>query len=309
MNSQQAAENGKKVGLIGLGLLGRALARRLAGAGYTVHGYDPDPAAVAAGRLRGVHIEPDPGAVARGCLSLLFALPDSTVRQVLLWGNDGLAAALRPGMLILDTSTGRPEDLLADHERLARQGVRLIDACVAGSSGELEDGKAPILVGSEDDLPQGKALLDALAARVFYLGAPGQGSRAKLVVNLVLGLNRLVLAEGLGLAAKAGFDWTQILEILKAGGSYSRVMDIKGSRMITGDFEPVARLRQHAKDVSLIRQLAEQLGARTPLSELHQRLLEEAMAAGWGDLDNAAVIKLFSQCGEASPKVPLRRGI
>ena len=116
----------------------------------------------------------------------------------------------------------------------------------------------------------------------------------KLVVNLVLGLNRAALAEGLALARWCDLDLGQCLRVLQAGAAYSRVMDTKGRKMIEQDFRPEARLSQHLKDVRLILALAEQVGARTPLSQLHRELLERAEAAGWGQDDNSAVIRLFT---------------
>jgi 3-hydroxyisobutyrate dehydrogenase-like beta-hydroxyacid dehydrogenase len=115
----------------------------------------------------------------------------------------------------------------------------------------------------------------------------------KLVVNLVLGLNRAALAEGLALAHHCGLDPTAALEVLRAGPAYSRMMDIKGAKMLAGDFTPQARLAQHLKDVRLILKLGEASGARLPLSTLHRALLEQLAAAGYHDADNSAIIRAF----------------
>jgi 3-hydroxyisobutyrate dehydrogenase-like beta-hydroxyacid dehydrogenase len=117
----------------------------------------------------------------------------------------------------------------------------------------------------------------------------------KLVVNLVLGLNRAVLAEGLSLARSCGLDLPETLRVLRAGAAYSRVMDSKGPKMIAGEFQPQARLSQHLKDVRLILAEAERVGALVPLSRLHRDLLEAVEAGGWGEEDNAAVIRAFSR--------------
>jgi 3-hydroxyisobutyrate dehydrogenase-like beta-hydroxyacid dehydrogenase len=116
----------------------------------------------------------------------------------------------------------------------------------------------------------------------------------KLVVNLVLGLNRAVLAEGLSLARACGLDLPETLRVLRAGAAYSRVMDSKGPKMIAGEFQPQARLSQHLKDVRLILAEAERAGALVPLSRLHRDLLEAVEAGGWGEEDNAAVIRAFA---------------
>jgi 3-hydroxyisobutyrate dehydrogenase-like beta-hydroxyacid dehydrogenase len=115
----------------------------------------------------------------------------------------------------------------------------------------------------------------------------------KLVVNLVLGLNRAVLAEGLAFARGCGLDLPRVLEVLQAGAAYSRVMDAKGARMLARDFRPQARLRQHLKDVELILDEARRVGAKAPLSELHRELLRRVVEQGSGDEDNSAVIRAY----------------
>lgn len=125
----------------------------------------------------------------------------------------------------------------------------------------------------------------------------------KLVVNLVLGLNRAVLAEGLTFAKRLGVSQQDALKVLKAGVAYSRIMDTKGDKMISGDFTPVARLSQHLKDVRLMLAAAARTGQRLPLSETHRELLERAEQLGLGALDNSAVIRAI-EAGPARKKSP-----
>jgi 3-hydroxyisobutyrate dehydrogenase-like beta-hydroxyacid dehydrogenase len=133
-----------------------------------------------------------------------------------------------------------------------------------------------------------------LSKAQYYFQTPGQGNRVKLIVNLVFGLNRLVLAEALGLADRAGFDLNTILNVLKSGETYSVAMDTKGPKMISGEYEPaVARLGQHAKDVHLILDYARQLGAEVPMTEAHARIIDQLVREGFGDLDNAAIFKAY----------------
>jgi 3-hydroxyisobutyrate dehydrogenase-like beta-hydroxyacid dehydrogenase len=115
----------------------------------------------------------------------------------------------------------------------------------------------------------------------------------KLVVNLVLGLNRAVLAEGLSFARACGLDGKAALNVLRAGAAYSRVMDTKGEKMLAGEFVPEARLSQHHKDVYLILDAARKSGIELPLSRVHERLLSEAEGIGCGDLDNSAIIRAY----------------
>ena len=134
-------------------------------------------------------------------------------------------------------------------------------------------------------------IFQTLGAEIFYLGISGNGSKAKLASNLILGLNRLALAEGLVFADKLGLDTKAFLELLKVTPAYSAAIDVKGKKMLEGDFDPQARLRQHHKDVSIILKYSEQLGQELPLSKVHLDVLNKAIAAGDGDLDNSAVIR------------------
>jgi 3-hydroxyisobutyrate dehydrogenase-like beta-hydroxyacid dehydrogenase len=134
-------------------------------------------------------------------------------------------------------------------------------------------------------------IFQILGKNVFYLGDSGNGSKAKLASNLILGLNRLALAEGLVFAEKLGLDQKAFLELLKVTPAYSAAMDIKGKKMLDGDFTAQARLTQHHKDVSIILKYSEKLGQELPLSQVHLDVLKKAIEAGDGDLDNSAVIR------------------
>ena len=150
-----------------------------------------------------------------------------------------------------------------------------------------------------------RALVASIGVFVLLVGGAalvwGSGARAKLVVNLVLGLNRAALAEGLAFARRCGLDPAAVLNVLRSGGAYSRVMDTKGQRMLDGNFTPDARLAQHWKDVRLILAEARRAGATTPLSELHERLLAELVAQGNGELDNSSVIRAFEAKASRAP--------
>jgi 3-hydroxyisobutyrate dehydrogenase-like beta-hydroxyacid dehydrogenase len=293
-------QNAEPVGLVGLGLVGQALAGRFLAAGIEVVGYDPDKAAADAARELGARIAGSAAEVAAAARLVLLSLPNSAVVEAVLWGEGRLGAACRPGSVVVDTTTAEPTETVRQAERLAEREVRLVDCALVGSSAEIARGEGLGLLGMADGEVWFVPALRAAIGRLFLLGGCGQGHRAKLVVNLVLGLNRLVLAEGLGLARRCGMDAAALLEILKAGGAYSKVMETKGPAMLARRFAPpAARLAQHAKDVSLILRLGEEAGARLPLSELHHRLLAEAMGRGLGELDNAAVAELF--LGQAPP--------
>ncbi len=147
--------------------------------------------------------------------------------------------------------------------------------------------------GGAADFARCAVLFAALGSRAIHVGANGDGARMKLVTNLVLGLNRPALAEGLALAEAMGLDLRQTLHVLQSSAAASRIMDSKGGKMIARDFSPVARLSQHLKDVRLIQQAAAAAGLRLPLTEAHRHLLEQAENAGLGAQDNSALIEVI----------------
>jgi 3-hydroxyisobutyrate dehydrogenase-like beta-hydroxyacid dehydrogenase len=197
---------------------------------------------------------------------------------------------------VIDTTTGEPDQISGFGARLAARGIRYIDATIGGSSRQVLSGDAILICGGDPEaFAACRDVLDVCAARCFHVGPCGAGARMKLVLNLVLGLNRAVLAEGLTYAAAVGVDPAAALEILKAGPAYSRAMDVKGAKMLAGDFEPEARLSQHLKDVRLILETGARAGVFLPLSSIHRELLERAETLGFGAADNSAVIRAFSR--------------
>lgn len=278
------------VGLVGVGLLGKALAERLLRAGFSVVGYDVNSERGQALAALGGRAADSLGEIAC-CSRVLLSLPDTPIVETVL---HELGPQLRAGTYLVDTTTGDPERTAALGANLARQGIHYLDATISGSSEQVRAGEAVVMVGGEPASSERCADLFACFAKEwFHVGPWGSGARMKLVINLVLGLNRAVLAEGLSLARASGLDLRETLRVLRAGAAYSRVMDTKGQKMIAGEFQPQARLAQHLKDVRLILAEAERVGALVPLSQVHRDLLEWVEARGWGEEDNAAVIRAY----------------
>ncbi len=286
-------EQREQIGLIGLGLMGSALAARLASAGYGLLGQDLDRARCRALQAAGGEVVPESASIFERCERIVLSLPDSEVVARVL---DGVAEWLRPGLLVLDTTTGSPRDTADLGARLAGSGVAYLDATVSGSSAQVERGEVTVMVGGQPaDFARAGDLLACFARRVFHLGPWGAGARMKLVSNLVLGLNRAALAEGLAFADALGLDSASALEVLRASMAYSRIMDTKGGKMVEGDFSVEARLSQHLKDVRLILAEADSAGLALPASETHRALLEAAEAAGYGDADNSAILRAYAR--------------
>ena len=279
------------LGLIGIGLLGSAIASRLLASGYRIHGYDTNQDQVKGfAKIGGVPCESAREVVGQ-CGILILSLPTSEVVRTLI---EELRGTTVEGRMIIDTTTGDPSDMVSFGSELKNRGARYVEATVAGSSSQVTRGEVSLFLGGESNtLDLLKPLFSAMSSKYFHLGPVGAASRFKLVHNLVLGLHRAVLAEGLVFAEELGFDQERTLNILKQSPAASGVMQTKGRRMVEGDYEPQARLSQHLKDVRLILSEVTETSMNAPLSVTHQDLLEQAVQLGYGDADNSAIIEAY----------------
>lgn len=278
------------VALVGVGLLGSALAERFLGGNLRVIGFDLRPSqrlwleSIGCCAANSVA-----DAVALSPVVVLCLPTSSIVAEVVAEARPKLI-----GKTVIDATTGDPEETAALGESLAEGGVDYLDATVAGSSEQVRQGEAIVMAGGRCEVfERCRPLLSLFAKQAFHVGPWGSGARMKLVVNLAIGLHRAVLAESLALARQSGLDVRAALEILKSGPAYSRAMDAKGVKMIEGDFAPQAKLSQHLKDVRLILSQGERCEVDLPLSRLHEQILSRLEAAGWGDLDNSAVYRAY----------------
>jgi 3-hydroxyisobutyrate dehydrogenase-like beta-hydroxyacid dehydrogenase len=284
--------DGAPVGLIGIGLLGEALARRLRDAGLAFAGFDLDPTKTAKLAELGGRAASSAGALALSCHPIVLAVfttdqVEEIVEQELLPALGGGS-----GRIVLCASTCDPDRVAALAERVRPRGLRLLEAPVSGSSGQVSRGEGVGLIGGDAELVAETApVLRVLFPTYFHIGKTGDGGRAKLAINLILGLNRLALAEGLLFAERLGLDPAAFLEVARASACHSQVMDVKGPKMIARDFAPEGRVTQHLKDVGLMLDQAARKGVRLPLGEVHADVLAACVRHGEGDLDNCAVIE------------------
>lgn len=286
------------IGLIGLGLVGMAMTERLKADQFNIVGYDIDQSKCEHLEQFGGAAVSNPAQVAEQTERIILSLPDSDAVLQVVEGSGGILEAKKTLNYIIDTTTGEPDKAAALAKRLSGRNIYFLDAPFSGSSEQVRHKEVVFMVGGDKvAFEKCTDIFNSLGAKAFYLGTSGNGSRAKLAGNLVLGLNRLALAEGLVFAAKLGLETKAFLELLKVTPAYSAAMDVKGKKMLEGDFTPQARLRQHHKDVSIMLKYAENLKQELPLSKVHKEVLEKAITAGDGDLDNSAVIKEIQRRG------------
>jgi len=285
------------VGVIGLGLMGGALTQRLAAAGFDVVGFDIDAAKTARIADFGGRPAATIAEVTRAADPIILAVfdtdqvEDAVERHIVPALGEGAAK------VVMCTSTCDPDRIAALSARVSHR-IRFLETPVSGTSEQVRCVEGVGLIGGDAAIAAGcAAVLDALFPVRFHVGKPGDGGRAKLAINLVLGLNRAALAEGLVFASCLGLDPEAFLGIARRSAAYSQVMDTKGDKMIAEDFVAQGRAHQHLKDVRLMFDQADRRGQDLPMLKVHRDLLDACVRAGEGDLDNSVIIREIARRG------------
>jgi putative dehydrogenase len=277
------------IGLIGLGLMGGALAHRLTGAGFPVLAFDvnPDKALLLAG-MAGIEVAASADDICLRCSRVVLAVYDTAQVEAVV---QELETTAHP-MDVLCTTTVEPRKIAFIAARAARYAITLIEAPISGTSAQLEAGKGlGLLAGPPGAVDRVADLLDAICPMRFNLGSPGNASKAKLAINLVLQLNRAALAEGLVFAERLGLKPAEFLEVLRASPAGSNVMTEKGEKMVRREYSPQSHIAQTLKDAKLMLETAHRLGQNLPMMEANATLLAIAIALGGDERDSAAVIE------------------
>jgi 3-hydroxyisobutyrate dehydrogenase-like beta-hydroxyacid dehydrogenase len=288
------------VGVIGVGLMGEVFARRLVAAGFGVVGYDIDPQKTVRLKEFGAHGAATIADLASAASPIVLAVFDTNqVEQVV--EQELLPILTAPGQkpkVVLCTSTCDPDRVAALAERAEKRGLKFLETPVSGTSEQVRQGDGVGLIGGDAAIvAEVDDVLQALFPKRFHVGSAGDGGRTKLAVNLILGLNRLALAEGLVFATRLGLDPDAFFKVAHASAAYSQVMDTKARKMIASDFRPEGRARQTLKDVHLMLEQADKLGQSLPLLSVHCDVLETCVRNGEGDLDNSVIIQEIRRRG------------
>ena len=283
------------IGIVGLGLMGTAMSQKLMQEGHRVRGFDIDQSRLDALAENGGAPAGSAAEAAEDAQFVIISLLYSHVVRETCLGDGGIASVARDGLIIIDTSTASPDDSEKLGKDLRKKNIGFLDASLSGSRNNVLDGKIVSVVGGEEsDFEAAKPILAEFARSIHHMGPNGAGARTKLVINLVLGLTRLALSEGLVLGMKSGLEMEGLLEVLKDSAAYSKAMDQRGPRMIHADYDnPLSRIKQHHKDVRLMLEQGQKLGSPMLLSSVHQQVLQAAELGGLADADTSAIIEVF----------------
>ncbi len=292
---EQSSEK-QTIGFIGLGIMGRPMARNVLAAGFALVVYDLMSEPVTELAKLGATAANSPAEVATASDVVLLCLPDSPDVEAAMTGRQGLLAGARSGQIVVDMSTISPVTARALAEKAAAQGVILLDAPVSGGQVGAANGTLSIMVGGDAEaLEQIRPVLSAMGKTILHLGDSGAGQVAKACNQLVIAVTIEAVAEAMVLASKAGVDPAKVRAALLGGYANSRVLEGHGERFLARDFTPGFRTRLQYKDLNIALDTGRAYGAPLPAGALVHQLYAAMMARGDGDLDHSALITLIEE--------------
>jgi putative dehydrogenase len=284
-----------RVGVVGIGNMGLAMALRLHEQGFEVRVRDVDPAREALAADAGLAASPTPAALAAASDTVIIAVVDAAQTEVVLFGRDGAAAALAPGRCVLLCPTIAPADTECFAQRLAGAGIDTIDAPMSGGPARARAGQMSLMVACPQVVfERWCQLLESLSDKVFRLGERvGDGARVKLVNNLLAGINLAGAAEVLALAERIGLDPARTLDVIEQSSGQSWIGSDRLRRAIAGDLAPRAHTTLLNKDTHLALGMAAAAGFAAPLGEQAAALFARACESGFAALDDASLFELL----------------
>jgi len=284
----------ENLGLIGLGLMGKPMARNLLKAGYALVAHNRSRAAMDELAAEGARIARSPREVAAQCDRIILMLPDSAAVEQVVAGAHGLFEGARRGALVIDMGTTHPRvarKLAADADA---RGIDFLDAPVSGGVAGAQNATLSIMVGGkaaafERALP----VFNALGKKITRIGDAGAGQIAKAANQIVVGLTIQAVAEALAFAQKAGVDPAPVRAALLGGFAASRVLEVHGERMIHNNFAAGARVKTHHKDLQIALEVAQDVRARLPVTAQVDAFFAQLIAQGHADDDHSALYRLL----------------
>lgn len=242
----------------------------------------------------GMDAAPTPAAVAKRAETVIIMVPDTPSVETVLLGEHGVVSELQPDGLVIDMGTTMVGETRRFAECVVAAGGAYVDAPVSGGTIGAQSGTLTIMAGGADDaIARIMPVFEVLGQRTTHVGGVGTGQVAKAANQVIVGLNIGAVAEALTLAKRAGADPARVREALKGGFADSRILEVHGQRMVDGNFAPGGKCVTQRKDMNQALELAASLGFDLPATRLNRDLYDKVIAAGHGDLDHAALFKVF----------------
>jgi 2-hydroxy-3-oxopropionate reductase len=282
------------VGFIGLGIMGKPMAKNLMEAGYdlVVHNRSPEKAEELAGE--GATAAGTPREVAEGCDVVITMLPDSPQVEEVLSGEGGVFEGVREGVLIVDMSTISPVVTESLSARAKEKGASLLDAPVSGGDVGAIEGTLSIMVGGdEEDFERAKPLFDVMGKTVTHVGPTGAGQVTKAANQIVVALTIEAVSEALVLGSKGGVSPEKILDVLGGGLAGNKVMEVKREKFLSHTFDPGFRSELHHKDLGIALAAGREYGVALPVTAVVDQMLLTMRRKGWGGEDHSALLRII----------------
>ena len=290
----------RKIGFIGLGLMGKPMAINLVKAGHTVTVWNRTPERAQEVTAQGAKLAKSPREVAESCDFLITMVSDPPALEEVLWGHagksDGALDGVHSGAIYMDCSTVSAALARKIAEVCARSGVKFLDAPVTGGDWGAREGNLVFMIGGDAaTVKEAEAILGVMGKKWFHLGAHGAGQTVKVAMNTLLALQVDAMAEALALVTKAGLKGEQLIEVMQSSMGRSALLDLKSPLMLKGDFKPSFPLRLMHKDLGLALDLANQLGVALPATAAAREVYNYVKGEAKEDLDYSAVMKFWKK--------------
>lgn len=287
----------KSTGIIGLGAMGAGVARSLLRAGFPVHACDARPNALAPLVAEGAVGHPTPASLATAVERLIVLVVNAEQTDAVLFGADGAAPNLRPGAVVIASSTVPPHYAQALGERLRALGVHHLDAPVSGGAARAASGEMTIMAsGAPEAFAAVEDLLAAIAVKVYRLGnAPGMGSKVKMINQLLAGVHIAAATEAMALGIRAGIDPSTLYEVISNSAGASWMFQNRVPHILAGDYRPLSAVDIFVKDLGIVLDSARKLTFPLPLTSAAHQMYLATSASGLGGEDDSAVIKTFAR--------------
>ena len=288
----------ERIGLIGLGIMGKPMARNLVKAGYelVVHNRSRGAVDELVAESEAVTAASSAREVAEQVSIVITMLPDSPDVEHVVFGEGGLLEGMREGGLLIDMSTIAPATAIEVSKALAERKASSLDAPVSGGDKGAIAGTLSIMVGGQAaDFDRAKPIFEAVGKTIVHVGEAGAGQIVKACNQVVVALNYAAVSEALVLGAKAGVDPEKIVEVLSGGLAASRVLEMRGPTMIEHQFAPGFRVNLHRKDLGIALATGKEHAVPLPVTALVSQFFDMLAAEGHGDLDHSSLLSLFEK--------------
>jgi 3-hydroxyisobutyrate dehydrogenase-like beta-hydroxyacid dehydrogenase len=284
-----------RIGFIGLGIMGSGMVANLVKAGHEVTVWNRSDSKYAQIEKVGAKTVTDPNQLLPGADFLMYCLADDAAVDALFLKGPSLASKVEKGTIVIDLSTIDPDTSAAERKLYEDRGISFLDAPVFGTKGEARDGGLWIVIGGpEETFKKALVVLEPISETLHYMGVGGNGTKMKLVGNLLVASQIVAIGEALSLAKKAGLDLQKVLEVAAVADFKTPIYAGVGAGVIKGDYEVNFPLKLMLKDARLIRAFADRLNSPATIAVLTEELAKAGVEAGMGELNASAIVKVIS---------------